>query len=317
MSDNQRRSEDGNRVQRLNRRKSKIALFPEISKYQAFTILLVLVGCVLAVWFLTNKNSQTIYVNDTPFATIENKHITAEEFQNLVIAKLTNDLHTKVMLTDKITVAEGHDNIMHHETAEYVLAEICKTIAYTQEAGAIYVNGADIAVLSSSAEAKSLLDEIMAEYVPENATVLEKSFVDTVEVKDAFVDKREIMSREKVKSILTNQIIVEQSYMIAPGDNWWRVADRFGMSLNDFFEINPSITSTTLLKANQTLALMVYKPFLSVKTVEQMRYANLTPFMLRFIDKNEVAGLNLSTLQVKIFKTNGLVEEIKLANPTA
>lgn len=226
-------------------------------------IFLVTIAAVLTILFFTHKNASAIFVDGEAIGTIKGTKVSTEEFEKLVKAKIYSDLNADIMLKSEISVVPVHTSKKQTVALDHVLANVCKTVFYLREGMVIYINGDRTLTFHNKEEADNCLNEILKDYGAER-------FADKVELKPEFVEGDEVLSEENAYSTLTQRIIIEKNYTVSKGDNLSNIAAKFDMTLNELYEINPTLSGTTMLRQGEEIVLNLYKPLLSVRDFNDM-----------------------------------------------
>ena len=249
----------------LEKRRQMRAAKQKRKKQQMKIAFVVTAVCVvfLLLTALFGKNGQQIYVGDTAAVVMKKSSVTAEDFTKSVEAQLAGKLGTAVQVNETIRFEPVRANKKDLVTTEYALSRVCELVTYQVQA------------LATQAEAQSVLDSIISEYVPEGTEIAEKGFVENVEVVQQFVDSSEIVSTEEAYATLTAGTPATQTYTVTSGDSLSKIADKNKVTIEEILEANPTITITTTLNIGDKLNLNVTVPYLSVKTAENVVYTEV------------------------------------------
>lgn len=261
----------------LEKRRQMRAAKQKRKKQQMKIAFVVAAVCVvfLLLTALFGKNGQQIYVGDTAAVVMKKSSVTAEDFTKSVEAQLAGKLGTAVQVNETIRFEPVRANKKDLVTTEYALSRVCELVTYQVQAAVITVDGAQVQALATQAEAQSVLDSIISEYVPEGTEIVEKGFVENVEVVQQFVDSSEIVSTEEAYATLTAGTPATQTYTVISGDTLSKIADKNKVTVEEILEANPTITLATTLNIGDKLNLNVTVPYLSVKTAENVVYTEV------------------------------------------
>ncbi|MGL4791691.1 MAG: G5 domain-containing protein, partial [Anaerotignaceae bacterium] len=153
---------------------------------------------------------------------------------------------------------------------EHALTLIKQVATYKVEGAVITVDGGDYLALVNEAEAQQVLDELIAEYVPEGANIVEKGFVENVTVSLKFVVSSAIISMEEAKKRFEEGTQITRTYTVASGDSIYKIASINGVTVEDLLSTNPELTMNSTLRVGDQLKVNGMEPFLSVKTAENV-----------------------------------------------
>lgn len=270
-------------------------------------------------WGFTNKNAKEVFVGDKSVGIIADKGATAEEIQNISIAKLKEELGTDIKVNEEVTLKPIHASKKELVSTDYVLSEISNEYTFQVGASAIFVNGKEIAVVKNDEEAKEILAKLTSKYIPEGVKLATPpTFVEKVELKQKYVEEKDIMENETAFALLNVNSDQGKKYTIKPGDTLYQVAINSGMSLKELLKVNPDLTESTILKIGQEINIVASVPLLSVVTEEQTTYTEAIPKKIETINNDKEyktyrkvvsAGKDGSKeVTAKIKKVNGIEE---------
>jgi len=274
---------------KLNKKKVKKNKFPIVQINKDYLLYYAVTFCVVVfvIWGLTHKNAQAIFVDDVKIGVIQDMDITSEQLYTTAIAKLKSDIGVNVDVNEKINLKLVHARKSDVVSTDYALAEICKNFTYQVEAASIVIDGVEYGISRSSETAQNLLNQILNKYPSkENNEIIDKSFVEKVEVIPKFVNNDELQSDEKILSILNSSLKEKRKYKVKSGDTLWRIAYAANMTLEELLEINSGLTEKSVIKLGQELNIIVSVPLLSVKTTEKIVYSEVIPKTVETINNN-------------------------------
>lgn len=243
--------------QKKQRRQLKIGVISAVSAILALSMFIVL-----------RKNAVKVYVGEENVCIIKNSKVKAEDFVNTVTAQLASEVGTNVKINEEIKFTPARGKKKDFVTPEYAISKIKQVVTYKVEAAVITVDGAEILALATQAQAKEILDGIVAEYIPEGSNIVESGFVEKVETITKFVDSGMIVSKEEAVAKLTAGTSTTKDYSVVSGDTLFRIATKNSITVEDVLGANPGMTVDTKLKVGDKINLKVLVPFISVKTAE-------------------------------------------------
>lgn len=253
---------------------SKIKINPNYTAYYIIAFLLV----VFVIWGLTHKNAQQIFVNDVKIGAIQDMDITSEQLFNTAIAKLRSDVGVNIEVNEIITLKPIHAGKKDVVNTDYALTEICRNFTYQVEASTILIDGTEYAIAKNEETAKAILNSILEKYsAKEGSEIIERTFVEDVQIVPKYVSNDEIELEENILSILTSNSSEQRSYTVKSGDTLWSIANNADMTLDELIAANSGITENSVIKLGQVLNLVVPVPLLSVKTTEKIIYNETIP----------------------------------------
>lgn len=253
--------------------KDKIGVAGKLKNMPANKLLICIVALIILVaiiWGATNKNANEIYVGEKSVGIIKDKKITQEKLYNDALAKLKTDKGVNVEVNEEISLKPVHASKKEIVNVDYILSEICKNFTYQVEAVTIKVDGKEIGIASSKAEAEKILDTVASKYVTEGSTIKEKSFTQDVKIENKFVNNDEIESNDVIVNKLTATTTEPREHIVVSGDTLSSIASKADMSLAELYKANPGLNENSVLQLDQKINLVVPVPVLSVKTVEEV-----------------------------------------------
>ena len=230
------------------------------------------------IWLFTHKNAYEIYMGDSSLGIIEQEVMT-QDLYNTAIAQLEAKEGTKIKVNEQPVFKSEfiRANKEDYITVENIILKIKNNLTYTVQGFSISVDGNEVGILCDEKTIDEVLDRILADYNLENAEIVEKSFVEDVQIKPVFIDKDEMIEAEDLYKKLTATTEVEKLYTVKKGDSFWKIANDNGLTLVQMMKINPDIDIDGVLQIGQELTLSVPKPLLSVKVVTEIKYTESIP----------------------------------------
>ncbi len=294
---------------------------------KTFIVVALIILISIAVFLLTHKNAQQVFLGDRLIGIIKDKDLTAEELTNTALAKLKEELGTDVLVNEEITLRPIHASKDEIVSTEYALSQIAKLYTFKVSAATIVVDGVEIATVQSEDVAKELLATISSQYVSDDANLTEEpSFVQDVEIVPSYVVEADISSSETALSLLTVNSEQGQTYEIKAGDTLYQIAIDNDMTMSELLEINPDLTETTVLKIGQEINLIVPVPLLSVVTKEQTTYTETIQKSTEYVNNDEEYKTYRSVISAgsdgskevtaTITKVNGVEQEREIISET-
>lgn len=281
---------------------------------------------LILLWAFTHKNAQEVSVDGAAVGIIKDTKISAEDLYEAAIAKIRSEQGTNIEVNEELTVKPVHASSKEIVSTDYLLSEISKKFTFKVEAYVINVDGKEIATLKSQEEAQNVLDSIAKQYVSEQAALVDKSFVQNVEIKDKYVSEDEVVPTEKAFLTLTATTNAQKTYTVASGDTLFGIAINADMSLEELMQANPQLTENSIIKEGDVISLVVPVPMLSVRTVEKVTYTAAEPAPVETVENNNEYKTYRKVLQegkdgekevvANIVKLNGIEEERTVVSET-
>ena len=138
----------------------------------------------------------------------------------------------------------------------------------------IYVDGNEVAALTSEEEAESLVNELLNSYKTETNEV---SFVNKIEVAGTRVRDSLLMDRASAAGILTGSREEAVVHTVCEGETFSQIAENYNISSETLMSNNSGIVPEKL-QIGQKLTVTAPVPLVSVKTVEQITVTEKVPY---------------------------------------
>lgn len=203
------------------------------------------------------------------------------------------------------------------------------------KAHAIYVNGRPVAEMQTASDAETVLESLKKQYVGgEGTKVLETAFSERVEIKDDYVDVVSFdgySTPEDALAYIIRGTKEEKKHTVKKGENYWIIAQYYGVEPHDLEMANPGVKPEAI-QIGQEISLVVPKPLVSVRTVEEVTYTDQIPFEVVYENtaslykgesKTKVNGAyGQRDILAKVVKENGrevtrtVIAEKVVSNPT-
>lgn len=241
------------------RRKRPVNLRPLLFLLLAVTLISV-IG-----YFAVQKNALAVMVNDEVIGYIKDTKTTEEELNNLVLAKLKQEVGNNIEINDKITLKASGGMFKKTENSEQVVSKVCQKVSYNQEATTILVEGKEFCTVANIDAAKEALQTVLKEYkVP--AGTAQPEFAIQINTGKTFVDNSKVSSVEEAVKLLSATQTVDKTYTVVKGDTFASIANKAGVTESELLAENPAITDKTSLQVGQQLKIKATEPILPIRT---------------------------------------------------
>jgi hypothetical protein len=225
---------------------------------------------------LTYKNAYEVYVGDKLIHRVRyDKDISEETIRKSFIELLTENNGAEVRLIDLLSLNRVRANNIISQ--DELMALMLTQASYEVRAAGFIKDGEPIAILKTSDEASSLVDNIVNKYVDDDASLAGYIFLDDVQVKDIFAQKQDIMTMGEAFDALMAKQKTRISYTVCAGDTLTGVASKFSVSLAELMSLNQGVSSKIPLQEGQTLAIEPELPVLSIQTVSAITETVVLP----------------------------------------
>lgn len=247
-------------------------------------VVLALAIISMMLWSAAGNNAFSVYVDGEHFGYINftqemNEALLAEE----ALQRLQARENSQVLVNERINLVPANTaqrNILpFNEAVEQLAASFTFRIVGT----AIELNGERVAVLRSQVEADELEWRLQQPFIrgnPESYHVVE--FVEDFRFTNMAVDEDELSTIEAVLNRLDARETVLIDYVVQDGDTLGAIALRHNTTLAQIYEDNPGFSSTTILRVGDVLRIRSTRPFLSVRTVEEVTRTEAIPVVTEY-----------------------------------
>lgn len=170
---------------------------------------------------------------------------------------------------------------------DQLVAVLRPRLRYVTQGVAVRVNGRDVVVLATQAEAQQvlarLLDQVRDRIAQTGSPsvqvqVQELTFVERVELVPVAVDPARVRSVDDAVAILQRGTDAVREHTVRKGDTLYAIARRAGLSIQSLLRANPQLTNPHRLRVGQTVNLVVPKPYVTVRSVERQTRVLEVPY---------------------------------------
>ncbi|MDR1665137.1 MAG: G5 domain-containing protein [Clostridiales bacterium] len=239
---------------------------------------------VLTVWSFTNKNAYAVYLGENLIGYVSNAtEITNASLHSLAVEHLEKGLDAKVQVNETVTVELAHASRNKIVSISDITSDVSTKFTYKLAACAIHVEGAEAAVLKTEAEANAVRDRLMEPYKLPDVNYVDSSFVEDVAFITKLVDREELDTVEDTLVKLDKTTRVMEDYIVQPGDFLGTIAMRNNTTLEKICADN-GITAATTIRPGEILKIDTVKPYLSVRTIEEIVRKESVPYQVRNVE---------------------------------
>lgn len=175
-----------------------------------------------------------------------------------------------------------------------VIREVDKFVLPSIDGYSIKISGHEIGFFAKKADAQAVIDAITKKYTS-GRDIIESYFKETVEVAAAQRSAgkfKEFSDVEKTVDYISKGTDQEKIHVVAEGENFWTISQKYQISVDNLTLANPSITPERL-QIGTKVSLMVPVSLLTVCTVEKAAYEENIPFETVYKeDANTYKGVN-------------------------
>ncbi len=218
-----------------------------------------------------------------------------------VIGSLTNVKKENMEpLSFEVTVPKQHQALTYMESIrenQALCEQAEKTMGVSLNVGVakinacnLLINGKVVAVLKNEQQATGVLDYFKFRYIDESSEIVDVTFAQHVElqpVEYSVADFRGFDSVEDAKDRIAIGDVEQRQHVVSSGENYWLIAQNYGVELEDIQTANPGLDMNSLL-VGQTLNLVAPAPLLTVRTNEKITYSEEVEYGVVYEDTDSM-----------------------------
>lgn len=152
----------------------------------------------------------------------------------------------------------------------------------------LYIDGREVAVMKNSNEVNKVLDYFRMRYVNESSDIIDVKFVQNVEIRSARMNiskYRGCSTVDEVKQIIELGTAEVREHEVQDGENYWIIAQNYGISMEDLEDANPEIDPLYLM-VGQKVKLVAPRSLLTVITRETIHYSEEIDYQVVYEDSD-------------------------------
>lgn len=249
-----------------------------VHKRRFFTSALLLVLLFAVLYLLFAKNSFSILIGDSEIARVKNKKILTEAIESI---KHQFEIENETAVAFKfepsyVKVRSSKKDLLEGKDLEDKLK---KHINYTIKSFIIYANNSPIACFKTKEEAEKVLGFVMENSLKDidKDNLQEATFDGNVEIKEEFGELSALSNVEEAQAFIITGTDEIKIHKVAAGESFWSISHQYDISIDDLIKANPD-ANPERIQIGQELNLIVPKPLISVKTIEEAKYTDKIEF---------------------------------------
>lgn len=224
------------------------------------------------------KNAYSVMIDNIEVARIKNKGIAVEAMGGLkkqfelqcgtTVAFDFEPEYTKVRASKK--------ELMDGKALE---EQLKKHINYRVKSFVIYADNEAIACFKTKQEADDVLEGVKENYLQgvKREELKEITFDKAVEVKEEFGELSALTSVGEAQKFIIDGTNEVKIHKVASGESFWSISRKYDITVEDLEKANPD-ANPERIQIGQELSLVVPKPLIGVKTVEEATYIDKIQF---------------------------------------
>lgn len=164
----------------------------------------------------------------------------------------------------------------------------------------ISIDGKDIGTLKTKEEAEDVLAEVKKPFLApkeEDSNIKEVNFLQDVKIVKKLSPLSTIKDRKEILSLIQKGTEEIETHIVEPGENYWTIADKYNISVDDLIEANTEKDPENILPGDK-INLVVLKPLMTVKTIEETEYEKEIEYDLK-VEYDETMYKNEKKVKTK------------------
>ncbi|MCB5560109.1 peptidoglycan DD-metalloendopeptidase family protein [Anaerosalibacter bizertensis] len=164
----------------------------------------------------------------------------------------------------------------------------------------ISIDGKDIGTLKTKEEAEDVLAEVKKPFLApkeEDSNIKEVNFLQNVKIVEKLSPLSTIKDRKEILSLIQKGTEEIETHIVEPGENYWTIADKYNISVDDLIEANTEKDPENILPGDK-INLVVLKPLMTVKTIEETEYEKEIEYDLK-VEYDETMYKNEKKVKTK------------------
>jgi LysM repeat protein len=298
-------------------RKKRRQQLSRLVGFVAIAVFIIAAGVFLVAW-LTGKNAFEVTLGETKMGYIAlSEEIDAAKMQSQMVNRLQETINASVQVSQTVTLKEVNIGRSNIDAYEEMVDLLSRSVPYKISALAIIVEGQEIAVLKSRTEVDMVYEKLMAPHKTE--FTIDASFIESVTEETRLVDEAELGTVDDAFLQLDKRERVMEEYIIKKGDTLGGIANVYNTTAEKICTDTPNLTLETVLKIGQVINLETTKPYLSVRTIDEVKRTEVIPMQTEIQENPSQAKSYRRTIQegrdgkeevtVRITRVNGVLEK--------
>ena len=249
----------------------------------AFNYIMPVAGVIVLVMAVNYVSALTFAVevsyNGTPIGTVSEESVVTE---------------AKNMLTQRIIDESGNQNIKTDTTLTVKLADkesilnedtlvdrmIKNSSDDITEAAGVYINGKLVGAAPEAEPLNTALKNILASHKTKYSKSL--SFADDIKIRTGLYLTSSVSTTEELIDLLSSNRTEQKKYTIKSGDAPISVAEKFGLTLREFYNLNPGARKSFI--EGDKVVVTARVPYLSVKETRRITYTTTINYKTEYVD---------------------------------
>jgi len=188
------------------------------------------------------------------------------------------------------------------QPAGELFAKVRDSITMVAPATAIVVDGEPVVALEDPERAGRVIDAVLEDYLEEaelraarehagdlvSYRCCEHAVMEDVSIERIRVPLDEIKDEPAARAILERGTDVERTHIVEAGETLWDIARAYDLTLEDIAAANPDLGDLDLIRAGDSISLVVPEPYITIRSVEEATYSQPVSFSTRVVYSKEL-----------------------------
>lgn len=290
--------------------------------YLVYTTVIVI--SILSFFRYFDRNDNNLYATPSYTVKYEGRTLFKVRDRSLVDSMLKQiekdlekNLATDIALEANFEIVESNARDKEIASEEKIYKTLQSNISYGIYAYAIKIDGTLFGIVKSKQDANNIIESVKKHFTQNynSDSIIDISLAEKVTVEKVETRTNELKNADEIIDYIIKGSVEAKTYKIKSGDSYWKIAEKFNMSLDKLMSMNP--TAGKVLSIGQELNLVLPKPYLNVVVKRKVIQEEKTPYKTDYkyvsylyndeeiVEKNGKYGV--STIESIVTEQNGVV----------
>ena len=232
----------------------------------------------------------------------------AAKVEGLTTAALGSVFRLSDELFDYTPTLVQRSEVKDTEELERALTEEIGLVTY---AYSLYVDGELIGSTEYEGALDDLLEQIKRHYV--SPDTLKVSFNEDIRIEEGYVPANSLSNLGNIAEILNSTKSAEETYTVASGDTWGKIAMDHGMNNEALLALNPGYDVDDINPGDE-LVISKEVSYLTVVVTERQNYVEDIPYEVNYIDDDSMYKDETKLLSEGVYGQADIVVDVTYIN---
>ncbi|MCL2188163.1 MAG: G5 domain-containing protein [Defluviitaleaceae bacterium] len=251
---------------------------------------------VLGIVMLTSNNALAVYLDDTRIGYLprnrETREWDPEYIYEHAVSRRAASVAATILVNERVFLQPVRANRRYHDTITGIITKVSEGMTYQIVATAIYVHGERIAVMRTPAMAAHVANWFTGAFETDNTL---ESTIEGWETRILHVSEAELDSTDAAIELLDRQVETIIPYTVRDGDTQGAIALRNGIPLGRL-QADNDLTNYTIIRVGQILNIRSTRPFLLVRTTEEITRTEFIPADVITNENDQLAAGDINVI---------------------